>query len=218
MNMVVEGLSLASRSLQKVQKARLIEDLLQDAEFREAIAEQLVDRLVGPPEMQEADDIPPAGPEPTPGHDQNGTLQVTPRQFGRQSRERYLRTLQVKGIKIEQLGGIWARTPEDLWVAIPFATEVNQNRWFLGFQGDQATQRSQNDRLVVILLCQPKTGPILDFVVPADSFKHLDKCRNEKGNLKINVTKVGDRYKLGIPGANPLDITGWQGRLSVLGS
>ena len=210
MSAVVEGLVLAVRSLTKADKAKVIRQLLEDAEVREAMAELLIDKLVEPV-GNEKDEYR--------SRTHNGIYaDLTSKERGRRVREGYVRESGERGIRIDQVDNVWAKTQSGLWVAIPFATERRPNRWFLGLPENEVLERIRNGGAAVVLLCQSAAGSILDFVLPPSKVQELVQTLSKSaGQLKFNVKKVGNRYHLVIPGRSPLDVSEYKGKLSILG-
>ncbi len=211
MSTVVEGLVLAVRSLPKVDKAKVIGHLLEDADVREAIAGLLIEGLINPVGSQES--------EHRSLHGIGIETGVTSREWAKQLRERYVSELGKNAIQLDQVESVWAKTPTGLWVAIPFSTERRPDRWFLGLPERDLLERMHNGGAVVVLLCQSKSGPILDFVIPPQKIKEIvPKLSKSAGQLKFNLKKVGQRYLLVMPGISPVDVSDYKGKVSILRS
>lgn len=210
MNTVADGLVLAIRSLPKDDKARVLKSLLEDGDVRRAIAELLVKELVSPIMSHNGGKHRPISGELL------GTSD-TSKERGRRIRESYILELARSGLKINQVDNVWAKTPSGLWVAIPFATERRSGRWFLGLPENEVIKRIQNGGVVVVLLCQSVSGPVLDFVLPSSKFSEIvNLLSKSKGQLKFNLKRVGNRYYLVLPSHGSLDVSEYKGNLSVL--
>lgn len=210
MNTVADGLVLAIRSLPKDDKARVLKGLLEDGDVRRAIAELLVKELVSPTMSHNGEKQRPSSSELL------GTSD-TSKERGRRIRESYISELVRSGLKINQVDNVWAKNPSGLWVAIPFATERRSDRWFLGLPENEVIKRIQNGGVVVVLLCQSVSGPVLDFVLPSSKFGEIvNFLSRSKGQLKFNLKRVGNRYYLVLPNHGSLDVSEYKGNLSVL--
>ena len=144
MSTVVDGLVLAVQSLPKSEKTRVINQLLADVDIREALAEALVDKLLEP--VGSADSHRSLRVTNRAAHD------ITARERGKRVRESYAATLGTKGIRVNHIDGVWAKTPS-LWLALPFATERKPNHWFLGLSEAELRERLDGEGAAVILLC-----------------------------------------------------------------
>ena len=124
MSKVAEHLAQALCSLPKSDEANVIGYVLEDPDVMEAVVELLVDRLRGEPHGKlELQDLPIAT---------NGLKAgVTSKEWGMRVCEGYISELQQNGIQIDRIDRVWAKTSGDLWVAIPFATELRPNRYTL---------------------------------------------------------------------------------------
>ncbi len=92
-------------------------------------------------------------------------------------------------IVLEHVGGVIYRTPSGTRVGIPFATESNRNRWWLGLQ--------ESDFEQALLLCEDKGGEIISLSLRKDFFeKHGRRLSVSKGNVKFNVVRRGTSLEL----------------------
>ena len=139
---------------------------------------------------------------------------------GRLLRQNYILELQKKGIKISPIGSIWAKTENNLFVAIPVASmEWRPGRWFLGLPEDILRERMTKTRVVVILLCQSTNKETRDFVFPPDLISHItNNLSKSKGQLKFNIKTTGSRYYLVLKNTGDVDISEYKGKISVLSS
>lgn len=206
MNTLVDGLILAVRSLPKADKATVVEHLWEDLEFRAAIADLLRRSMLGPRRNASASTL-----------QDLATLGVdlTPRERGKRLRENYLRELHKKGISINQVDGVWAKTANGSWIAIPVATERRPDRWFLGLGQNDVLERIDKRDGIVVLLCQSESGSTLDFVIPTPKIQEIvGSLSRSKGQLKFNLTRVGNRYHLIMAGRGRVDISDFLGSVS----
>lgn len=122
-------------------------------------------------------------------------------QLGRKERHRYASEREMKpqgGIVYERKG---------VSVVLPFATERNPDRWFLGAP---VTAFNNGKKPFLILLCW-KDGKVLDFVIPPDQVSDLTRrlTLNPGGQYMFNVARRNSaHYELLVPGY-PKDITGY---------
>jgi hypothetical protein len=206
MNKVVEHLAQAICSLTKADKTKVIQHMLEDPDVKDAVVRLLVDSLGKSRAGQNSGD--------------SLVLEITSsKELGMRVRDWYISQLQQRGVRIEQVDRVWAKTPTDFWVAIPFAKEQRPNRWFLGLPEAKVIKRMSNGGASVVLLCQSNTGDALDFVLPESKVReivpHLSKSQ---GQLKFNLKKVGSRFHLVIPNKPTVDVSDYKGAVSILQS
>ena len=147
------------------------------------------------------------------------TKVLSSKERGKRMREKYVSELQKKGIRIQQVDSVWAKTIAGLWVGIPVATERRTNRWFLGLSENDVLVKIRQGGLVVVLLCQSEPGATLDFVIATNMIQEVvGSLSKSKSQLKFNLKKVGDRYYLVLPGRDSVDVSQFLGRLSPLES
>jgi len=208
MNSVVEGLVLAIRSLPKTDKVRATSQLWEDPDCQGTMVDLVIKGLVQSQGNRKVNYYP----------SYNESAELTSREKGKVLRGNYVSDLQKKGKRIEQVDGVWAKTPEGLWVAIPFATERRDKFWFLGLPERDVLEKVNQGGVSVILLCQSKSGSILDFVIPPNKIREIaGNLSKSKGQLKFNLRKDNGRYLLVIPGRSPLDVSPFLGIVSTLG-
>ena len=94
-------------------------------------------------------------------------------------------------------------------VAVAFANERSENRWFLGLP-DEPTE-------VAVLLCKSCAGELHDIVLPIlhlrEVWRALGKSQNE---VKFNVKKDTNRFLLHVPGNESSDVTRYVGNYESL--
>ena len=211
MSAVTEHLAQAICALPETEKIEVINTLLGDDALRKAAASFLIDKLFEPRGNQQVT------------HSISSDVKANSRgkgkkERGRKLRESYISDLQQSGIQIYQAGGQWAKTANNLWVAIPTATiEWRTGRWFLGLSEDKLIERIRDGGVVVVLLCLTQSGSRLDFVIPSQIVKDIaPKLSKSKGEVKFNIKEVDHRYYLVLPEINPLDISSYMGNISIL--
>lgn len=203
MNKLAEHLAQALCSLSPMDKADVIQYVLEDPEIKEVVVKILVNRL---------------GNSPKSRNSEIGTAFIATsnnKEMGMLRRASYISQLKQQGILISQITRVSAKTPENLWVAIPFATERRPNRWFLGLPEKEVLERIDNCGLAIILLCQQQDN-ILDFVLPPSKVQEIaTQLSKSQGQLKFNLKKLGNSYHLVIPHHPALDLSDYKGNLSI---
>ncbi len=208
MTKVTEGLVLAMCALPKEDKSAAVSLLLEDGEIRAQISKVIVERLAGPRDIINAP--PPRIARPN---------ELSRRARGKRERDEYMSQLRDKGVVINSAGGIWAKASSDLWIAMPFAKEIEKlpDRWFLGLGEKDLLQKKQQGKVVIIMLCRSRTGIVMDFVIPPSKAEEfIPDLRTSKGQYKINLKKIGVRYHLLLTGLDPVDVTDYRSQISVL--
>jgi len=145
----------------------------------------------------------------------DGEVGPSRKERGDRARQDYISRLQKEGLTMRLAGGIWAYLERgDSWVALPSATERRPNRWFLGISEREATEKG---RAFIALLCQEESGSVVDIVLPPDVVTMiLPRLFCYKGQVKFNVKRVGNRYQLMIPRAEPMDLSSYVKGRSLL--
>lgn len=131
--------------------------------------------------------------------DDSSSPEISPKGIGKRVRHRYATD---KGMK--PLGGI-TYEHNGIEVIMPFATERNPDRWFLGAP---VTALRKDKRQFLILLCW-KDNAELDFVIPPEKVADLINLLtfNSNGQFMFNVAKrSASHYELLVPGS-PMNIT-----------
>jgi hypothetical protein len=132
-------------------------------------------------------------------------------------RRSYISKLGNSGISLIKIAPIWARTKTGMWVAMPAASERQDERWWLGLNDRLIVEKIREGGLAIILLCVTKAEALLDFVLDQRIIIELKPILSRSGDeLKFNVRERDQRYALTIPKHRPLDITGYKGRVSIL--
>lgn len=132
-------------------------------------------------------------------------------------RASYLYGLQLKGITVESVSKVWARVNDSMWLATPLATEAQANSWWLGLRRDKIIEKNSEGGVVIILLCQPDIGNLMDFVIPPHVVMELlPKLSRSKDQVEFNLKKKGEIYELNIPRNSPFDVTQFKSNVSFL--
>jgi hypothetical protein len=125
----------------------------------------------------------------------------SPRRYAEERRRELIGRLGAEGIELRELRGPIYRTPARTRVGIPFATERQPNRWFLGLPDGQFEQ--------AILLCEPNDGDVLAFSLDEGfcaQYREL-LSRDARGQLKFNVSRRGQgQFVLNVPHHEPVDL------------
>ncbi|MDO8689861.1 MAG: hypothetical protein Q7R39_07595 [Dehalococcoidia bacterium] len=125
--------------------------------------------------------------------------------WGKMVRQEYLQSLREQGILLDQQATVWARARTGLWVALPASSESGRGAWFLGLKESLVLERLSNGEVGLVLLCQPKSGSMIDFVIPPQKTREIaPSLPKSKGELKFNI---GSDYRLGLNGREPLDLS-----------
>ncbi len=94
-------------------------------------------------------------------------------------------------------------------VAVAFANERSENRWFLGLP-DEPTE-------VAALLCKSVAGKLYDIVLPISDLREVWRALGRSGKqVKFNVKKATSRFLLLVTGNEPLDVTRYVGNYESL--
>ena len=99
---------------------------------------------------------------------------------------------------LESKGAIFSTNSRET-VGIAYASERQQNRWFLGLP--------DSDYYAFVLLCKPKIGGIKRFILPRNFYQRIRNNLSVKNNqLKFNVSKKKSMYYLSVPNLGNLEI------------
>ena len=114
------------------------------------------------------------------------------REFVRDTKEFHDITL------LESKGAIFS-TENGLAVGIAYASERQQNRWFLGLP--------DSNYYAFVLLCETKLGKINRFILPSDFYQRIRNHLSVKNNqVKFNVAKKVNSYYLSVPNVGNIEI------------
>jgi len=122
-----------------------------------------------------------------------GGEQLSSKAWGNRTRREWVRIVntQDKGVRLRQIKGVKYETQSAKRVGIACAREREQSplKWFLGLPDEQFD--------FVVLLCQPQSGPLLDFVLPADFVTRVwPLLSRNAGQKKFHVAQSGATYHL----------------------
>jgi hypothetical protein len=209
MDTVAGHLAQALCSLPKDEKTKVIQYILNDSDFKEAITELLITNLSITQKPLNINN-PSHGP---------ASIKIgftSNKEKGLRVREDYISTLNDSGIQINLIDRVWAKTENNLWVGIPFATERVPGRWFLGLPEKDVLEHLKEREIAIVLLCKSTSNELLDFVLPPHLVKEIaSQLSKSKGQLKFNLRKWGDKYQLSIPNHETVDISGYKNNFSV---
>lgn len=128
---------------------------------------------------------------------------------GRAIRMVFLTKAERLGVHLAYVKGIIYATPTGHRVGIAAATERNADRWFLGLPSEGFDD--------AVLLCRPKTGDIVDIVLPKSFFDEHGRRMGRSGSqMKINVTRRGRDCVVLVPGTGGVNVTKFIGDYSIL--
>lgn len=123
------------------------------------------------------------------------------REIGALKRHEFVRDIKLHEdfTLLESKGAIFSTNSRET-VGIAYASERQENRWFLGLP--------DSDFYAFVLLCQPKIGGLKRFILPSDFYQRIRNHLSEKNNqLKFNVSKKKSRYYLSVPNIGNIDIS-----------
>ena len=207
MNEITSGLIMALKAISKDEKANVISSLLEDNEYKDvttAIFLSMINRSLSNMENKNV-------------KYEKTVINSGDRELYKQIRENYIFELRQNGVVINQVSKTWAKTASGINVAMPLATERSDDRWFLGLGKSELESKIIGNGAVIIFLCQPNVGNLLDFVLPPQKVKELMPKFSKSGDqLKFNLKKTDQRYYLTIPDMAPVDLTEYKGKYIVL--
>jgi len=125
---------------------------------------------------------------------QNATLtELSNKAWGNKTRREWVHQFnsQRSGHNLRQVKGVKYQTGSGRRVGIASARERDQLpfKWFLGLPDEHFDY--------VILLCQPQSGPMLDFVLPPDFVSRIwSRLSDHAGQKKFHVVQNGGNYEL----------------------
>ena len=126
----------------------------------------------------------------------------SPRRHAEQRRREFIDRLATKGVEFGQVRGPIYQTPSGSRVGLPFATERQPNRWFLGLPDGEFAQ--------AVLLCELNDGGDVAAFSLDEGFcaRHRESLsRDARGQLKFNVSRrAHDQFVLNVPRHEPVDL------------
>lgn len=134
----------------------------------------------------------------------DSTIQDKPlsnREIGALKRHEFVRDIKLHEdiTLLESKGAIFSTNSREA-VGIAYASERQQNRWFLGLP--------DSNYHAFVLLCEPKIGGMKRFILPRDFYQRIRNHLSVKNNqLKFNVSKKKSRYYLSVPSIGNIDIS-----------
>ena len=103
---------------------------------------------------------------------------------------------------------IWGKITTNKWIAMPYASERETDRWFLGIGEIDLLKKQNLGDVIITLLCSTNNDELIAFVIPSPTVKEiLPYLSRSKGQYKFNNRRDSAIYELLLPG-KPLDITG----------
>lgn len=136
---------------------------------------------------------------------------ISPKEKGEHRREQFLSELSEKGIHISQVKGTLFKNKSGKFIGIASASEVKDNRWFLGLP--------QNKYWSIVLICEGKNGKLSSFILPEDFLSdYLRKMSLDKEGeqIKFNIFLKGNKYQLQIRREGRVDITNFKNNFDKL--
>ena len=135
---------------------------------------------------------------------------LSARAAGEQARNAWVAALRTQGIHLHGQRRRF-QTVRGQSVAVSFATERSENRWFLGLPDKLAE--------IVVLLCKSDVGDLYDIVMPMSDLREVWRVlsRSQSQNeVKLNVKRAADEFFLQVPGHEPFDVTRYVGNYEAL--
>lgn len=122
------------------------------------------------------------------------------REIGALKRREFVRDIKnIYDITLLESKGAIFSTENGLVVGIAYASERQQNRWFLGLP--------DSNYHAFVLLCETKLGQMRRFILPSDFYQRVRNHLTVKNNqLKLNVSKKVNSYYLSVPNMGNLEI------------
>lgn len=114
---------------------------------------------------------------------------MTKNERGKACRETYIRELSTRGIRLLRVKGRIYETTSGRRVGIAYASEVLADKWWMGLLDEKYD--------AVVLLCEPRSGNVLDFVVPTDFVGKAWPLLSRNGRQReMHVQRIGVNYEL----------------------
>ena len=114
---------------------------------------------------------------------------MTKNERGKACRETYIRELSTRGIRLFRVKGRIYETTSGRRVGIAYASEVLADKWWMGLLDEKYD--------VVVLLCEPRSGNVLDFVLPTDFVRKAWPLLSRNGKQReMHVHRIGVNYEL----------------------
>jgi hypothetical protein len=131
-----------------------------------------------------------AAANPLDTHPQRATgATITKNARGKACRDTYIRKLSTGGIRLFRVKGRIYEATSGRKVGIAYASEVLADKWWMGLLDEEYD--------VVVLLCEPRSGDVLDFVLPTDFVRKAWPLLSRNGKSReMHVHRVGVNYEL----------------------
>lgn len=124
---------------------------------------------------------------------------ASPREQGKLRKAEFLEKLSNSGVRLHQIKGSLFKNPLGIIVGIAYASERQDNAWFLGLPANKFDH--------AILLCEAQHGEVFAISLPGSFFdKHGSALSQSKGQVKFNIAKRRDRYYLSVPRVGSVDV------------
>jgi hypothetical protein len=141
------------------------------------------------------------------------TFRPSPKREGAIIRNVWVNNIKTIGVKLTGHGKRF-QTESGIYVSVASANELNRpqllNKWFLGLKDEQMD-------VVVVLLCRDLEKEVHDIVIPVSelgaSWETLSRSR---GQVKFNIRRQREEFKLLVPSNEPLDVTKYIGNYKPL--
>lgn len=108
---------------------------------------------------------------------------------GKLRRAEYVRKLEAEGIILCHKKGRIYETVSGRPVGLAYASEVLPHRWWMGLPDDRYD--------VVVLLCESRSGEVIDFVLPSTFVQKVWPLLSRNGKQReMHVQQVGVNYEM----------------------
>lgn len=144
-------------------------------------------RIVGTTEADDAVDHPVEARVPADQASAPNMLSKNAR--GKLRRAEYIRKLEANGIRLSHTKGRIYETASGRRVGIAYASEVIPQKWWMGLLDERYD--------VVVLLCESRSGKVIDFVLPPGLVHKAWPLLSRNGKQReIHVLQAGVNYEL----------------------
>lgn len=122
------------------------------------------------------------------------------------ARQHLLADLNTKGFQLKLKTKTIMSTIAGEDIAVPFASYLQRDVWFLGIKDDQASRICPYK--AVLPICEDKFGVMLHFVLPNEFIQSIwESFSRNAGDVKLNIVRDGSEFYLNVPPRNKERIT-----------
>jgi len=144
-------------------------------------------RIAGKDDVGSSADQPVKGG--TPDSQAKSPSLISKNERGRLRRAEYIQKLRANGIRLYHTKGRIYETPSGRRVGIAYASEVVPQKWWMGLLDEPYD--------VVVLLCESRSGEVIDFVLPPTFVRKVWPLFSRNGKQReMHVQQSGVNYEL----------------------